>query len=107
MPQVETVFEKLRPQTARLFHEMYRDQFTVWGREFQRRGIKAAIQFRQRKGTPVLFDANGDPIQKGAWLRARVEREGERMRVVIEPDTEHDVEKIEKHVREMSSLVLN
>lgn len=107
MPQIETVFEKLRPHVAARFHEMYRDQFTIWGREFRTRGAKVAIEFRSKKGAPVLLDANGEAIQKGAWLKARVEREGENVRVVVEPASEQDRENIERHVHEMSPLFLN
>lgn len=107
MQRVEMVFEKLKPRTAELFNAMYREQFEVWGREFRTRGKKAAIQFRVKKGAPVILDAWGDPVQKGAWLNARIEREGERVRVVVEPATEQDAESIEKHVHEMQHLVLN
>lgn len=99
-----TVFEKIPD----LFIEMYDDQFKTWAHEFQKRGPYAAIVFNRVPGRPVILGADGEPVWKGAWLEADVDRSQPQMvRVVIKPRTEHDAEMIEKHCREMRPHVLH
>lgn len=99
-----TVFERIPD----LFVELYDEQFKQWAREFRKRGTYAAIVFNRVPGTPVLLGADGEPVWKGAWLEAEVDRAQPQLpRVVIRPRTDHDAEMIERHCREMRPHVLN
>lgn len=99
-----TIFEKIPD----LFIELYDGQFQQWAREFQARGAFAAIVFNRVPGTPVILGMDGEPVWRGCWLKAEVDRSRPQMpRVVIAPRTEHDAEMIERHVREMRPHVLN
>lgn len=98
-----TVFEKIPD----LFVEMYDAQFAQWAREFRRRGQFAAIVFDTPPGGVRLLGPDGQPVWKGAWFEAEVDRaDPENMRVVIKPRTPHDEEMIERHCREMSRFRL-
>ena len=99
-----TIFERI----PELFVSMYDEQFAMWAREFRKRGQFAAIVFNRPAGTPMLLDADGLPIWKGAWLSAEIDHSSPQMpRVVIKPRTEHDEEMILRHCVEMRPHVLN
>ncbi|MEO6381965.1 MAG: hypothetical protein ABIO35_08205 [Nitrobacter sp.] len=89
-----------------LFVQLYDQTFQVWAREFKIRGPKCAIPFLKPPGAVTLLDANGHPMQKGAWFEAEVDRSLGEPRVVIRPATPADEELIARHVREMSPHVL-
>lgn len=99
-----TVFEKIPD----LFVEMYDAQFAQWAREFRTRGTYAAIVFDRPPGAPVLLGPDGQPMWKGAWFEAEVDRSmPQNVRVVIKPRTQHDEEMIDRHCREMAPHRLN
>ena len=99
-----TVFEKIPD----LFVEMYDAQFAQWAREFQKRGQFAAIVFDRPPGAVPLLGPDGQPIWKGAWFAAEVDRSNQQnIRVVIKPRTPHDEEMVDRHCREMSKFRLN
>lgn len=99
-----TVFERIPP----LFVELYDDQFKTWANEFRKRGQYAAIVFNRVPGSISILGPDGEPVWKGAWLAAEVDRsQPQAVRVVIKPRTEHDEEMIVKHCREMRPHVLN
>lgn len=89
-----------------VFVEVYREAFAVWGREFQKRGRRCAIVFNPVPGVPTVLGPDGQPVQRGAWLEAEVERAGLGIRVIIRPASDHDAEMILRHVREMRGQVL-
>lgn len=99
-----TAFERIPD----FFVELYDAQFAQWAREFRKRGQFAAIVFDLPPGTRAVLGPDGEPVWKGCWLEAEVDRSRPQMpRVVIRPRTEHDAEMIERHVREMRPHRLN
>jgi len=100
---VLTVFERIPD----LFVAMYDRQFSIWAREYQRRGNTAAIVFNLPPGHRAVLGPDGEPVWKGAWLAAEVDRSQGVPRVVIRPRTEHDEEMIARHCREMAPHVLH
>lgn len=99
-----TVFDRV----PELFIELYDAQFAQWAREFRKRGQYAAIVFDLPPGVPAILGPDGDPIWRGCWLAAEVDRSQPQVpRVVIRPRTEHDAEMIERHCREMRPHRLN
>jgi hypothetical protein len=93
-----TVFERIPD----FFVQLYDEQFQQWAREFRTRGQYQAIVFEPVPGRIALLDMHGQPVWKGCWLEAEVDRsQPQTPRVVIKPRTDHDAEMIERHVKEM------
>lgn len=99
-----TVFEKIPD----IFVQRYDAQFAQWAREFRTRGHYAAIVFDRMPGQGVVLGPDGEPVWRGAWFEAEVDRSRpDGVRVVIKPRTEHDVEMVERHCREIGPWMLN
>jgi hypothetical protein len=99
-----TVFERIPD----FFVELYDEQFQVWSRELRKRGYECAIVFDLPDGVAPLLNENGQPMWRGCWLRARIERRpGGFFRMIIRPRTEEDEELIRRHCSEMRPFVLH
>lgn len=98
-----TVFERIPD----FFVELYDAQFQIWAREFRKRGHDCAIVFERPSGAPRLLNPNGEPMWRGCWLKARLERLGGKTRIIIRPRTAADEELIHRHCSEMRPFVLH
>lgn len=99
-----TIFQRI----PEVFAEWYDAQFQVWAREFRTRGRRCAIVFDRVPGAPVLLDAEGRPVMKGAWLEAEVDRKPDGgAAVIIRPADAHAEELIARHCHEMAPYRLN
>lgn len=95
---MKTRFEKIPD----IFYRIYREQFHQWAREFTKRGVFAAIVFNDPPGVPLRIGEDGNPVWRGAWFEAGVEKTHVGEYFVIRPRTERDEDLVARHAHEMA-----
>jgi hypothetical protein len=89
------------------FIERYNEEMEAWGANFQKIGAVKSFVLKEGHWAEPSPDPEQGPTLIQVKLRATVVRNGfstERAKVIVEPDTEEDDQKIRRHCERMQGL---